>query len=132
MNKETAGKPGRRSSKKDCCESFCEALCGDDAEECCDALKEACGYGGLCESMSKGNFPKGIFKDGKPPKHIGGLIKKFCQKINADPQKRDEICSSIGSCINNFLMTAADGGCCGFGQEAETTGDPVADEELRG
>jgi hypothetical protein len=51
-------------------------------------------------------------KDGREhrgPRHFGGMMKRFCENLNEDPQKRDEICKNIGNAINQFVMSANGG-----------------------
>lgn len=43
------------------------------------------------------------------PRHFGGMMRQFCSNLNEDPQKREEVCRNIGSCINQFVMTAGQG-----------------------
>lgn len=45
------------------------------------------------------------FRGGR--QHFGGMLKDFCRNLNEDPQKRDEVCRNIGSCINQFVANAA-------------------------
>lgn len=62
-------------------------------------------HGGRGNFHHRGGFGgRGGYGNG--PRHFGGLVRQFCENLNEDPQKREEICKNIGNCINQFVMSS--------------------------